>query len=175
MFGTPRRAVRSNEAPYVFPSTSHSDPATIPLPVTSDIDLHHGLSIAAAVGYKSAPKVAGARRSKPNFSGPGEPSTKAKGKRKCVDISSASGSDSDDTSNAPVTTKKASHGGRRPGAGNYGNAEIKQLLRLTEKELPVGQNRWKRIHAKYEAWAAKHGQSCRDAKSLETKFKMVSH
>lgn len=60
MFGTPGRTVRSNEAPYVFPLTSHSDPAAIPLPVTSDIDLHHSPSIAAAVGYKSAPKVAGA-------------------------------------------------------------------------------------------------------------------
>lgn len=99
--------------------------------------------------------------------------SKAKGKRKHEELSSTSGSNSDDTDDEPPA-KKTTHGGRHAGAGNYGNAELKKLLDLTQKELPLGQNGWKHIHAKYATWADKHGYSSQDVKSLEAKFKLVS-
>ncbi|KAF9480325.1 hypothetical protein BDN70DRAFT_931797 [Pholiota conissans] len=150
---------------------SHPDPSQIPLPSTSDADLLHGPTIASSIGYASTSKVAGLRRTK-NPAVEATATSNGKGKRKREDVEDSSGSESDDAHDEPPP-KKTVHGGRRAGAGNYGNDELKQLLRLTEKELPVGQNGWKRIHEKYSAWAIKHGHSSRDAKSLEAKFKLM--
>ncbi|KAF9484658.1 hypothetical protein BDN70DRAFT_872175 [Pholiota conissans] len=147
------------------------DPSQIPLPSTSDMDLHHGPTIAHSTGHASMSKVAGSRRTKvPAHNTTTTSSAKAKGKRK-RDLSSSDSDASDDSEAGPPGKK--THGGRRPGAGNYGDMEIKKLLDLIEKELPVGQNGWKRVHAKYCVWAQKRGHSARDVKALEAKFKML--
>ncbi|KAF8150800.1 hypothetical protein B0H34DRAFT_801727 [Crassisporium funariophilum] len=149
-------------------SEAHPNPFQIPLPALSDADLHHGPTIANLIGYAPASKVAGSHHATSEHT----LSSKAKGKHKHVEPLASSGSNSDDVSDAPPA-KKTAHGGRHAGAGNYGDPELKQLLCLVKKELPVGQNGWKRIHEKYATWAKKHGCSLCDAKALEAKFKLL--
>jgi hypothetical protein len=72
-----------------------------------------------------------------------------------------------------LNSKRKAHGGRRAGAGNYQDADLKELLRLTEEELPIGGNGWKRISSRFAQWATCHSRPPRDAKTLEMKFKMV--
>ena len=47
------------------------------------------------------------------------------------------------------------------------------MLRLVEKELPMGQRGWKRIHQKYTIWATAKGRPVREWNLLESKFKNV--
>lgn len=143
---------------FINYSNPAPDPACIPLPVSSDHDLRHGPTIASAVGYKPAIKAGGSR-------------SKAPGKRKVADISDMDSVDSGDESG--VAKARGTHGGRRPGAGNYKDDDISELLRLVEEELPIGGHGWKRVSVRYEQWATRKGRPVRDVKALETKFKGV--
>ena len=140
-----------------------TDPTLIPLPTTSDADLH-GPTAASALGRTPAVKVAGSCRKV-------IPDLKGKGKCRLEEMSELDVSDSEGESE-PSKAKNA-HGGRRPGAGNYQNADLKELLRLVEEELPIGGHGWKRISTRYAQWASRHSQPTCDCKALETKFKMV--
>jgi hypothetical protein len=93
---------------------------------------------------------------------------KRKDKRKRNDTSE---DDSEDSEAPPK--KQSGHGGRRAGAGNYQEQDLKEMLRLVEKELPMGQRGWKRIHEKYATWATAKGRPVREWKLLESKFKNV--
>ncbi len=146
----------------VCPYPRAPDPRFVPLPSTSDADLTHGPTIAQATGYSAAEKVAGSRHAS---------GTQIKGKRKREDFSDVD--NASDISEPPI--KQNTHGGRRLGAGNYGDPELKELLRLVESVLPFGQNGWKQVHARYTTWANKNKKPLRDAKSLETKFKTVRY
>jgi hypothetical protein len=154
-----------------YPYVHAPDPQFIPLPSTSDGDLLHGPTIAKATGHLAAPKVAGSRH--PNRSlapSPRPTQSKDNGKRKREDLS-----DFEDLSDvSEPQAKQSTHGGRRPGAGNYGEPELKELLRLVESCLPFGQTGWQRVHARYNTWAKKNKKPLRDVKALEAKFKTVS-
>ena len=100
-----------------------------------------------------------------------EPTRTKKSKRKRSDISDYESAQSEDSDAPPK--KRSGHGGRRAGAGNYQEQDLKELLRLVEKELPMGQRGWKRIHEKYAVWATAKGRPVREWKLLESKFKNV--
>ena len=93
--------------------------------------------------------------------------SRSKAKRKRDDLS-----DVENLSDASEPPAKQ-HGGRRLGAGNYGELELNQLLSLVESVLPFGQTGWQRVHTRYTAWAIKNNKPVRDVKALENKFKMV--
>lgn len=141
------------------------NPSLIPLPATPDADLLHGPTVALATGHAPANKVAGCRR-KVISSDP-----KGKGKRRVEDVSDLDSLDSGEESETLIV--KNGYGGRRMGAGNYQHADLKELLRLVEEELPIGGHGWKRISTRFAQWASRHGRPTRDTKALETKFKMV--
>lgn len=87
---------------HSFASSPIHDPTHVPLPVSSDADLCHGPTVAAATGHTPTTKVSGSRRKViPN-------DQKGKGKRK-LDVSDldscSSGEDSE------PTKVKGSHGG----------------------------------------------------------------
>ena len=156
------------------PSSSHclaslnflplpTDPTLIPLPTTSDADLH-GPNVASASGCTPAVKVAGSCRKV-------IPDLKGKGKCRLEEMSELDVSDSEGES-VPSKAKNA-HGGRRPGAGNYQDADLKELLHLVEEELPIGGHGWKQISTRYAQWASHHSWPTCDSKALEMKFKMV--
>ena len=149
-----------------------SDPHHFPLPASSDNDLTHGPTIAHAIGYSPTIKTAGTRRKKCNESAPEAAREKRKGKRKRTDTDDDDSAQSED-SDAPPGPKKHGHGGRRAGAGNYQEQDLKEMLRLVEKELPLGQRGWKRIHQKYAIWATAKGRPIREWNLLESKFKNV--
>ena len=159
--------------PSNMPNYSYAramDPQLMPLPSTSDADLLHGPTIAEATGHSAAPIVAGSRRPiRSHTASPQLTQSKGKGKRKRDDLSDAD--DLSDMEEPP--TKQNTHGGRRPGAGNYGEPELKELLRLVESVLPFGQTGWQQVHSRYTTWATKNNKPLRDAKALENKFKTV--
>ena len=97
---------------------------------------------------------------------------KAKSKRKREDLDS--GSDSQNNSDIEQPARTTGHGGRRPGAGNYKDIDLDELLNLTERELPLGQKGWQKISSRFKIWAKANNRPVRDAKSLEAKFKQVS-
>ncbi|KIM38905.1 hypothetical protein M413DRAFT_239152 [Hebeloma cylindrosporum] len=140
-----------------------------PLPASPDDDLTHGPTIARAIGYSPTAKVAGSRHAKSHDSAPEPTREKRKGKRKRSDTSDDGSAQSED-SDAP-RKKQSGHGGRRAGAGNYQEQDLKEMLRLVEKELPMGQRGWKRIHEKYAVWATAKGRPPHEWKLLEGKFK----
>jgi hypothetical protein len=78
-----------------------------------------------------------------------------------------------DAEDDEVNDKRSSKRGRPNGAGNYTTPDIVSLLNFVEKELPLGQNGWRRVTLGFDAWAAKNGRPAREAKSLEHKFKKV--
>ena len=162
----PPPSLPSFPPPFIsYPLNQAPDPTRIPLPATLDRDLHHGPTIASAVGYEPANKVGGSRhRATPSNS-------KALGKRKVINVSDIDSIDSGDESE--VLKVKGSHGGRRQGAGNYKDDDLNELLRLVEEELPIGGNGWKRISVRYEQWATRKGRPVRNVKALESKFKGV--
>lgn len=98
---------------------------------------------------------------------------RGKAKRKRADTSGDSSSDSEDSDSPP--RKQSTHGGRRTGAGNYQEQDIKMLLKYTQKLLPIGQRGWKKVHEKYANWANVNGRPVREWKNLENKFKNVCH
>lgn len=157
--------------PFPPPFTSYLShpapgPACIPLPASSDCDLHHGPTIASVVGYKPTTKAGGSRhRPTPSIS-------KALGKWKVADVSDIDSVDSGDKSK--VKKDKGSHGGHRPGVGNYKDDDIIELLQLVEEELPIGGNGWKHISFCYEQWATCKSHPVCDIKALKSKFKGVS-
>ena len=118
------------------------NPTHIPLPATSDHDLLHGPAIASAVGYTPANKASGSRhKATPSNS-------KAQGKCKASDVSDIDSVNSGDESE--VAKAKDPYGGCRPGAGNYKDDGIEELLHLVEKELPIDCNGWKCISVHYK-------------------------
>jgi hypothetical protein len=148
-----------------------SDPRRIPLPPSSDNDLTHGPTVAHAIGYSPITKTAGFRRKNSRETVPEPTQAKGKGKRKRVNTDDDDSPQSDDSDAPPK--KQGGHGGRRAGAGNYQEQDLKEMLRLVEKELPMGQRGWKRIHQKYAIWATAKGRPVREWNLLESKFKNV--
>lgn len=160
------------EQQYVFPPSNQPDPSQIPLPDASDVDLLHGPAIVDETGHASTSKVAGSRRTKVPGAVVGAATSDPKGPKRKRDPTPGLSESDFDAGTAPAA-KKGTHGGRRAGAGNYGKAELDKLLQLVERELPVGQTDWKRIHSSYASWASKNGHACRDTKAVEAKFKLV--
>ena len=147
-----------------------SGPCYVPLPTLNDNDLTHGPTIAHSIGYSPTIKTAGTRHKKCSETTARE---KGKGKRKRADTD-ASDDDSAQSEDSDAPPKKqGGHGGRRAGAGNYQEQDLKEMLRLVEKELPLGQRGWKRIHQKYAIWATAKGRPIRGWNLLESKFKNV--
>jgi len=109
------------------------------LPSTSDADLLHAPTIAKATGHPAALKVAGSWCPNRSPSASPPPTRKDKGKQKRNDLSDVK--DLSDLLAPPA--KQPIHGGRRPGAGNYGEPELKEILHLVEAVLPFGQTGWK--------------------------------
>ena len=109
-------------------------PTNIPLPHTSNNDLTHGPTIAAATSHTKASFVAGSqcsewvhlRSSSASHTGRG------KGKRSCELLLESSSDDE-----KPVVKQ-----GHCAGAGNYTEGDLSQLLTLIEEELPIGQQGW---------------------------------
>ena len=120
---------------FEFFASTYTDPTLIPLPTTSDADLH-GPTAASASGCTPAVKVAGSCRKV-------IPDLKGKGKRRLEEMSELDVSDSEGESE-PSKAKNA-HSGHQPGAGNYQDADLKELLCLVEGELPIGGHGWKQI------------------------------
>ena len=100
------------------------------------------------VGHSPVVKVAGSclPRSRETLVLPSN--IKGKAKRKWADSSGdSSDTDSEDSDSPP--RKQSTHGGRRTGAKNYQEQDIKSLLKYTQKLLPIGQRGWKKVHEKY--------------------------
>ncbi|KAF6746700.1 hypothetical protein DFP72DRAFT_1076214 [Ephemerocybe angulata] len=133
------------------PSHNHFLP---PLPSTSDADLTHPPTIAAAVGAKPASKAGGERR---------------KGKRKAVVISDGDDSEPGGSDDEGGSTRR----GRPSGAGNYTMEDVRGLLDAVDHVKPMGQTGWKKVYGRYEKWAKKHKRPVRDTKSLEAKYKAL--
>lgn len=129
------------------------DPALLPLPGGTDLDLRDPSIVAEARGLKAADKVAGSRRN-------GKERADPKGKKR-KHISS----DSED--DGKVAPKR----GRPAGSGNYGTDGTKKLLDLVQELLPVGQKGWKLVERAYNKWAVHCGKSKRSQSSLEHKYK----
>lgn len=118
--------------------------------------------IAKAHGYATTSKTAGARHK--------VHSTKAKGKENLgVRPTKRAHDIMGDDNNGNVRVKR----GHPSGSNNYTTADTKALLDFVEKELPLGQQGWQAIHAKFSEWAIEHGRPDRKLSSLETKFKQV--
>jgi hypothetical protein len=129
--------------------------------------------IAEAIGHSPAVKVARSRRAKSRETLAQPSEVKSKAKRKREDDSGDSSTDLEDSDSPPQ--KQSAHGGRRAGAGNYQEQDIKALLKYTEKFLPIGQRGWKKVHEKYASWANVNSRPVREWKNLENKFKNVCH
>jgi type IV secretory pathway VirB10-like protein len=160
--------------PDAIPNPPHRTPL---LPIQSDnvpFDPYPPPPPSQAPGTRHPPtsKAGGSRRKR--AASPLAKKSNAKGKRRRVDSDldepSEAMTDSEDERPAAAT---AGHGGRRAGAGNYKDADLTKLLDLTQKELPVGQRGWQKIHKEYETWAKANSRPIRDARSLELKFKSV--
>jgi hypothetical protein len=82
--------------------------------------------------------------------------------------------ESQNNSDIEQAARTTMHGGRRPGANNYKDIDLDELLNLTERELPLGQKGWQKISSRFKTWAKANNRPVRDTKSLETKFKQVS-
>ncbi|KAJ7750685.1 hypothetical protein DFH07DRAFT_1034059 [Mycena maculata] len=129
------------------------DPRFVPLPEDNDNDLSDPSVIAKSRGLKSAHKVAGVRH-------------KSKGKKRRL-----SSDDSDEESDVPVTKK--SRQGRPKGSSNFSKADVNGLLDAVEKLKPMGQKGWQEVEKSFKKWARRNVRPDRDAKSLETKYKIL--
>ncbi|KAJ3511822.1 hypothetical protein NLJ89_g3877 [Agrocybe chaxingu] len=123
------------------------DPALISLPDDSNDDLTDGPTIAKAHGHLPTSKVAGARRDKGKAKAKAAPSAPrgAKGKAKAVADPSRKRKRqavSEDDEDEDEGAKR----GRPRGSGNYTADDTSTLLDFVEKELPLGQRGWERIH-----------------------------
>ena len=112
----------------------------------------------------------------PSMLGPSAPRKVAGGRRKPLSPTTKENiplsSDSEDLIPKPATHRRRA--GRPSGAGNFLDSDVKVILDLVEKTLPLGLRGWRQIHQKYTKWAKKNGRPERAMKSLETKFKQVS-
>jgi len=129
--------------------------------------------ITEAVGHFPVVKVAGSCHAKSHETLAQPSEIKSKAKRKREDTSGDSSTNLEDSDSPP--RKQSTHGGRRAGAGNYQEQDLKALLKYTEKVLPMGQQGWKMVHKKYASWANANGWPVREWKHLENKFKNVRH
>ena len=107
--------------PYSMPFVNYlsnpvPDPTCVALSASSDLDLHHKLTIAAVTGHIPAAKVGGSCQKAP-FS-----SSQAKGKCKAYDISDMELSASDDESG--LLKMKGTHSSHRLGAENYSDDDM---------------------------------------------------
>ncbi|KIN98831.1 hypothetical protein M404DRAFT_76447, partial [Pisolithus tinctorius Marx 270] len=59
------------------------------------------------------------------------------------------------------------------GAGNHSIGDMNVLLEYVEEELPLGQQGWQVVTAKFNKWASQHGWPDQKTMSLETKFKQL--
>jgi hypothetical protein len=66
-------------------------------------------------------------------------------------------------------------GGRTRGASNYRDREVEVLLDIAEDLLPVGGKGWAAVGIRFREWAAATSSTARADRSLEMKFKQVSH
>jgi hypothetical protein len=112
--------------------------------------------------YKPNKKIAGSRQ-------------KAKGKQRAQDEQSRKRKHVSDDKDIEDVEEEGSKRGCSRGAGNYALRDVKVLLDLVERELPLGQCGWQIIHRGYVHWARSHNCPVRTVKSLETKYKQVSH
>ncbi|KDR70606.1 hypothetical protein GALMADRAFT_144507 [Galerina marginata CBS 339.88] len=130
----------------------------------------NGPTIAKARGHCAAEKVAGARR------------PTGKGKERAVEGSVCSGKGKD-TGAGPLRKRKhvsddededdRSKRGRPKGSNNCTPDEVTVLLNCVEKEKPIAQYGWGKVHRRYTRWACLNRHSERAMKSLETKFKQL--
>lgn len=67
----------------------------------------------------------------------------------------------------------ARYTGRQPGAQNYTDDDLSQLLDLVDDVLPIGQANWHAICADFNAWAMANGRPIRTYKPLKTKYESV--
>lgn len=111
-------------------------------------------------GYKTSTKVAGSRQ-------------KGKGKQCAHDERGRKRKQISDVEDVEEVEDEGSKRGRPRGAGNYAVGDVKVLLDLVERELPLGQRGWQSIHRSYVHWAHLHQRPVRTMKSLETKYKQV--
>jgi len=63
--------------------------------------------------------------------------------------------------------------GKRAGTKNYTEKEFQEMFRLVEKELPLDERGWMRVHQKYAFWATEQSLPVRQWCHLESKFKKV--
>ncbi|KAL7284664.1 hypothetical protein ACG7TL_001961 [Trametes sanguinea] len=65
---------------------------------------------------------------------------------------------------------KRQRGGRKAGSLNFSDADVRELLRLIRKILPIGELGWNKVQAGYAAYASRHGRPKRDVRSLRLKY-----
>jgi hypothetical protein len=76
-------------------------------------------------------------------------------------------------SSGPLDAKKQK--GRASGAPNYTLEDVEGLLDILSVNLPLGGRAWNTAADDFYVWAEENGRPARTAKSLEAKFKQVSH
>ena len=70
---------------------------------------------------------------------------------------------------------KAKGKGRAPGAANYSDADLEELIWLVEEHLPIGSEAWDSIVTRFNDYTQESGCPPRAAKSLKLKFESVCH
>ena len=130
----------------------------MPLPASNNDDLTHGPTIAHAIEYTLTIKAAGSRSKKACKTAPEVTQAKGKGKQKQADTDDDNSTQSEDSDAPPKKQGGPCHEDCHTGAGNYQEQDLKEVLHLVEKELPLGQRGWKWIHQKYVIWATEKGQ-----------------
>lgn len=138
------------------------DSTLLVLLADSDDDLTDPPTIAKVQGYKPNKKIAGSRQ-------------KAKGKQRAQDEQSHKRKHVLDKEDIEDVEEEASKHGHPRGAGSYALGDVKVLLDLVKCKLPLGQRGWQIIHHGYVHWARSHNRPVHTMKSLETKYKQVSH
>ncbi|KLO06854.1 hypothetical protein SCHPADRAFT_945751 [Schizopora paradoxa] len=68
---------------------------------------------------------------------------------------------------------KATKGGRKPGAKNFGHEDTKRLLDLVRQELPLGQNGWNHVADLFNVWAGANSFSDRNPMALRKRFQSL--
>lgn len=111
-------------------------------------------------GYKTSMKVTGSWQK-----GKGKQHAHDEQGHKCKHIS--------DVEDVEEVEDEGSKCGRPQGTGNYVVGDVKVLLDLVERELPLGQHGRQTIHHSYVCWAHLHQCPVCTMKSLETKYKQV--
>jgi len=105
------------------------------------------------------------------------PTAKAKGKARAIDdvapVNRKRKAPSAPLSSEPA--KKPARRGRQHGAPNYNEDDIDALLDACEACLPAGAKSWSAVEVTFAEWAEENERPARSSKSLELKFKQVSH